>query len=151
MRPGSQPIKSRPSQLWPEWWTSSCLTYERPGFFAFHDLQKITFLVHIENNDGQFVLHTVRKDSHIHDVEIFFVGLMKRDVLVTGCIAIFLGISGVNAIHPCPLQHNTALRFNSPKTSGRVGSEIGVSDPRAENNNPAFLKVAYGSSAYEGF
>src|SRR5258706_9612771 len=90
----------------------SLSTDQCSGFFTLQHFQKISFLVHVKHNDRQFVFHAQRESRHIHNIEILFVRLLKRQRLIPHGIGEFLRVLGINAIDARSFQDHIGLNLD---------------------------------------
>src|SRR5690606_39629181 len=51
-----------------------------PYFFSQYQILQVSFFVHIENDDGQVVFLAEGEGCHVHDIEVFFVYLLERNI-----------------------------------------------------------------------
>src|SRR5690348_10045491 len=86
-------------------------THLFPGYYP----AEIAFLVHIEDNDWQIILHTKGKGCHIHNPQVIGKTFLEGNNVELGSGWILLRISRIDAVHPGPFEDHIGIYFNGPE------------------------------------
>ena len=113
--------------------SSDLLATHRPGNVARSEK--------VKDLDGNFSFHAHCECGEIHHPKLLFDCVFKRQLVVSDGIAVFGGISVVDAINFGGLQQPVA-QFRGSKRCTGVGGEEGVASPGGEHQDPAFLEVS---------
>ena len=117
------------------------IPYKGSDLLAADHPQQITWLVHIEDDDGQLILHAQGKGGHIHDLKVLADAFLEGDGLEFLRRGIFFGVCGIDAVHACALENDFRVDLDGAEGARGVGGEIRVPGSRAKDDDTAFLDV----------
>src|ERR1044072_8580969 len=83
--------------------------------FPGYNPAKIAFLVHVEDNDWQVILHTEGECSHIHNPQVIGQAFLEGDDIEFGSGWILLRISGIDTVYPGAFEDHISIYFYGPE------------------------------------
>src|SRR2546423_3936073 len=125
------------------------VAHTRADRFAHDDAHDVAGRPHVEDDDGEVVVHAQAYGGGVHHPELLPEHLAVGDAVVARGGRVFHGVVGVDAVNLRRLQNHVGLDFQSAQGRRRVGRKIRVPRARGEDDDAPLLKMPDGAAAYE--
>lgn len=112
---------------------------------------KVAVGAEIEDDDGDVVVHAQAEGGGIHDAESLGKAFLEGDCLVAHGIRVVAGVAVIDTIHLGGLEDHIRSHFTGTKGGGGIGGEEWIAGAGGEDDDLAFVKLALGLAADEGF
>src|SRR2546423_6846538 len=125
------------------------VAHMRADRLAHDDAHDVAGRPHVEDDDGEVVVHAKADGGGVHYLELLPEHLSVGDAVVARRRRVFHGVGCVDALDLRGLQYHVGLDFQSAQGRRRVGREVRVASPRGEDDDAPLLEVPDGAAAYE--
>ena len=100
------------------------VVHQSADVLAGDDLLEVAHDVHVEDVDGEVVLHAHGGGGDVHYLQPLGNDILIGDVLELGGGGVLLGVGGVDAVHTGSLQHHVGLYLYATQGRTRVGGKV---------------------------
>ena len=110
--------------------------YECTYFLPIQETGKVTFAIHVEDNDRHIAFAAECECGLVHDLQMSADGLVECEFIIFHGLRILLRVSSIDAIHAGSLQQRIRSDFKRTQGSPRISREEGFPVPPAMRATP---------------
>ncbi len=115
--------------------------HEGATLLAFEHLLERTLGIHIEDDDGEFVLLAEGKGGKVHNFKALAINLIKGYGVELGCSGVLLGVGRIDTIHTSTFEEHLGLNLHTAQCRGTIGREIGVGGTTTDDYHIARFEI----------
>ena len=93
----------------------SSIVHQGANLIASHYFLQVTHNIHVEDIDRQIIVLTHTDSGEVHHLQPASQHLFISNVRELCSCGVFLGVSGIDTIHTCSLQHHVGLNLDATK------------------------------------